>query len=391
MNSLKITYSQLSIFLITIFILRGVSQSLYSIKILNETTILHFFSFVMLIMLAFVFFNAILKARGIKSEHILLALGSVYYISISFINGYFNVTDFISYIMPIIAFIGLFELRKSANFIIIVKFTAIVFFLQVATLLAVKGFHGIVAREGREGLGSLFGHANSLALMAASFFIIFQNKNIYSNIKGNKALINLMFFLTIGIIGARSMVMSIAIGYLFWLVLKPKYTPLKVYAMFILYFVLISFIVSYGYSLLESSWDTQSYTSGNSLKWRVIHWEYYIDKFNSIFDFLIGFGIGSHEVVTAGVYFKYLEVHNDILRITYDTGIFGLLIYFCFDFSITKKIKNIIDLDWRYYLLIATKYFFMFFDNYVTNMLSVTGMAMIIIMYVRKRENEIRM
>lgn len=386
MRYLKITYKNLSLIFLLAFTLRGISQLLFSIKIINNTTILHILSSGLLFFFFALFLNNVRKNSSIYREHLLLISAICFFITTSIFNNYFNFTDFINYVLPIVIFISLFELRHFIHFTLLVKIVSIVFIFQVFFLLFTKGFGGLIDRDGREGLGSLFGHANSLALMAASVFIVKLDSNVYKNLKNKKLVINILFFTAIAIIGARSMLLSIAFGYLIWLYFKGKISLTNKIITFIMYIFLIFGIVLYGLSLLESSWDVQSYLSGNSLKWRIIHWMYYLRDLDSVQSIVFGFGVGAHENVTDGIYYKYLEVHNDFLRVVYDVGLVGLLIYLSFDYVLTKKIKKHIKLDWRYYLLLSTKYFFMFFDNFVTNMLSITGITLILMFYIKNLE-----
>lgn len=386
MKSLKIKYNHIAFFFVFLFISRGFAQSLFSIKFFTNTAILHVFSLGLLVFLYLVYFNAEFNRRKLKREHVVLLLASLYFLTTSLFNNYFNLTDFITYVMPIITFGAVYELRKHLNFNLILKITVLVLAIQILYLVASHGLSGIVSRQGRDGLGSIFGHANSLALIAACYFIVSQRSRIIDNFGLKKLFSNGFAFLVIAIIGARSMLLSVAMGIGFWLFFRGRVTRFRLLLMVTTYALLTSSIVYYGISLLEASWQEQSFTSGNSLKWRIIHWLYYLQDFTDLKSVFFGFGIGSHEVVTDGLYIKYLEVHNDFLRILYDVGIVGLTFYLIFDYVIYMKLKRNIDVDWRFFLLLATKYFFMFFDNYVTNMLSVTGMMILYVEYARLRE-----
>lgn len=387
MNSYKITYKNLAILFSLFFVIRGISQLLFSIKLLSNTLVLHIASSSLLIFLFAVFLNNLKKRKNISSSHVLLVFSTSYFIATSFIRGhYFNFTDFISYVTPLFAFIGLFEIRKYINYGFIVKIVLAVFVFQTLYLILTNGIVGIIARSGRDGLGSLFGHANSLALIAASFFIAIQHNEAIKNFKSNLLLRNFSLLMMIAIIGARSMLLSLIVGYLYVLISRERITTRSLSLMAAIYTLLIFVIVLYGLSLINSEWDVQSYLSGNSLKWRIIHWQYYLYELSELDKVLFGYGVGAHELVTNGLYYKYLEVHNDFVRITYDVGIIGIFIYISFDYVITKLIRTRVKVDWRYYLILANKYFFMFFDNYAANMFSILGMTLVLLFYVTNLE-----
>lgn len=387
MNSYKITYKKLAFLFTLFFIIRGISQLLFSVKLLNDTLILHIASSSLLVFVVTIFLNNLKKRKCVSNTHILLFFSAAYFLATSFIHGYyFNFTDFISYVIPLVAFVGLFEIRNYIDYRFIVKIVLVVFVFQIFFLITTSGMNGIFDRAGREGLGSLFGHANSLALIAASFFIAIQHKEAVKNFKSNLLLRNLFLLLMIAIIGARSMLLSIIVGYLYVLMSRGSISNRSLSLMSILYASLTVAIVLYGLSLVNSEWGVQSYLSGNSLKWRIIHWQYYLRELSELDRMLFGYGVGAHELVTNGLYYKYLEVHNDFVRIIYDIGILGLFIYISSDYVITKVINTKVKVDWRYYLILANKYFFMFFDNYIANMFSILGMTLVLLFYVRNLE-----
>lgn len=383
-----IKIKDVAIIFVFIFVARGLSQALFSSSVIKGTLILHTLSMLLLLLIFLLFINEVYKRKSLKVELIYLSLFLLYMLIISSINSYVVVTDLLNYSMPLIMTCSLLSIRKKINLEFLVTTVLVIFLMQVS-LLAIKNGYGFVFnRESRESLGSIFGHANSLALIVACYFIIKQNSSIKSNLKLKSNIKNTLGVITLLIIGARSMLLSIFIGYSYWILNNGKISRFRFIASLAVYGLVVYLIVQYGISLLEESWDDQSYTSGNSLKWRIIHWSYYISHFHNLNDVLFGFGVGSHELVTSGLYDKYLEVHNDFLRIIYDIGIVGLILYLISDFLIVKKLKIVSSVDWRIYLVLTTKYFFMFFDNYVTNLVSLTGMSLLMLLYVKNMEGK---
>ena len=152
---------------------------------------------------------------------------------------------------------------------------------------------------------------------------------------------------------------------------------------------LVYILVWYGNTLVDQSLGEQSLTSGNSLKWRIIHWQYYINDIKNTSDLMFGFGTGAHEEVTNLVYNKYLEVHNDFLRMTYDIGILGVLLYIVIDVQIIIYCyKQLNAKNWFVIYAFIAKYFFMFFDNYVTNLMTVLGFYNVLILALESKNEK---
>ena len=213
-------------------------------------------------------------------------------------------------------------------------------------------------------IGSFFGHANS-----ASFFISILLLLIHYT-KGRRSLIiKSILIILLFLLGTRS-VLLVTFTLLGGLKISEYFddNKLPIILSFAALSVILCFYINY---VAQESWSTNPVLlSGNSLKWRVRHWLLYTDRITNLFQLFFGQGLSSHEIVPLFFYDRFFEVHNDYLKITYDIGLLGLLLYLCAELSILRFfLTKVTDRKHRNCLIaiFLTKTFFMFFDNLVTN------------------------
>lgn len=271
----------------------------------------------------------------------------------------------VSYILILIFVVSFASIYVSYRYLqwFIILFLVIII-LQLLFSFYQHGLFYFNSRQNRGGIGSFFGHANSAAFFVSILLFVLYNS------KGRRALFVKIFFITLlFLLGTRS-VFLVTCTLLVSLKVSEYLddSTLIVLLGFVVLSVAIGFYINY---IVEQSWNTQSsMLSGNSMKWRVRHWLYYIERITTTNQLIFGQGLASHEDVPRFFYNRYFEVHNDFLKITYDIGVLGLFLYLWADLSITLAcLKQVVDKRQRNCLLAIylVKAFFMFFDNLVTN------------------------
>jgi hypothetical protein len=367
------------------FLLRGFLQVIYNTGFLIKAEILHIFSLTLLFLLFLNFLNNVVgyKKHELLVIHLLFFL--IYMISISLINGNAITTDIISYFISILSFMLFIYCYDNKNSKFLYFIIISIFIIQLLYSIYQSGYGIITEREGRNTLGSIFGHANSFALILTAYFIAKFNKEGFKNNRNFDVIIFILLFFLILILGSRSMIIGLISSFIFWKLVGFKVNRFTVVGYMILLSLLTYFIVDYGIRLLDTSWGEQTFTSGNSLKWRIIHWYYYLQDMDTISATLFGNGVGAHEDVTLIIYGRFFEVHNDFIKIIYDMGVLGLVFYLVIDLFIINYIKKICGLDWRLISIFGMKYFFMFFDNFATNIIPVISLSFVTYLFVMDR------
>lgn len=374
MSQLKSNRNGWDLFLgIVLFVIlvRGLAQFLYSynssfLPILHASSLTLFF----LVGLSFILF----VKSGFVPVSIVAVVASynLFFMLISIRFQYFEVGDYLTYIFPVFMAVLCSSVLKYKSYKHIYFLVVLLFLIQLAIVLRKYGIEGILSRQSRGELGSLFGHANSFGLILTVFFIGL----VFTYFERWRIPLILSVFIISIFVGARSMIIAMIFMYLFYMA-RSLFKREFVYLVVFVFVGLMFSIVMYGYSLHEVEWTEQSMTSGNSLRWRLLHWNYYLMDLDSISNWLIGFGVGAHSSVTENVYATYYEVHNDFIRMIYDFGLVGLTLYLFLDYLIIKKFL------FRYSStmvvgMFMTKYFFMFFDNMVTNMMTIVGFYLVV-------------
>ena len=362
-----------------IIVLRGVMQALYAYFSNAIMSYLHFSSAVLFVFILILFIARCATTQVPRSIFISFIL-LVFWLTLSMLvhrmNGF---GDYIVYTLPSMVVLSLAQFIRFLHWKEIGFVALLVFGFQIATLIGDGGFVAIFARESRGQLGSLFGHANSFGLILSVISICVW----FSQYGLRRVTLTTIIFILLLLVGARSVLIAVVISIGCSLVCSrwaAKNVAILLSCMFVASIVVV---LAYGMTLVEQDWTEQSIASGNSLKWRVIHWAYYLKDLSSMSDWLAGFGLGAHEGVTVGLYDKYYEVHNDYIRIIYDVGLVGLGLYFAADYCIFKELsRKCVNSYWFLISAFWTKWFFMFFDNMVTNMMTIIGFYLVVMIYV---------
>lgn len=238
-----------------------------------------------------------------------------------------------------------------------------VFAVQVAIEMAVAGAGFFIERVNRYELGSVFGHANSFTLVLGAMAIYaFVTKC------GTRKFTMVAILLALSVISGGRTTLLGATLMLGGLQLSRTFGIRWRYANLAPFCFLALALFAYTQHVMSEGWGEQSIMSGNSLLWRVHNWSYYVDNFRSYGDWLLGFGPGAHEHVTDEIYGRTFEVHNDWLRLIYDLGILGALLYLIVDrFAFRLIERRAVGASYKDGIrsIYLVKLLYMFFDNFV--------------------------
>lgn len=367
------------------FLLRGLLQVLYNTDMPIPVEILHVFSLTLLFLLLVNFLNNVISYKKHELLNFHLIFFFLYMMILSVIMGNVVISDVISYFISILAFLLFIYCYGDKKSSFIYWFVLSIFLFQLIYSVYQGGLGIITEREGRNTLGSIFGHANSFALILTAYLITKFNNDGLKKDKSIDLVIIISLIILILILGSRSMIIGLISSFVYWKFFGFKLNKFTIIGYTILISTLTYFIVDYGVQLLDTSWGDQTFTSGNSLKWRIIHWYYYLQDMDSISKIMFGHGVGAHESVTLIIYGRFFEVHNDFIKIIYDMGVLGLLLYLIVDYMIISFIRKMCGIDWRIITIFGMKYFFMFFDNFATNIIPVISLSFVMYLFVRSR------
>src|SRR5690554_1622409 len=243
--------------------------------------------------------------------------------------------------------------------------------------LFIQIFYVVVLGFGHRGLlGSVLGHANSANLLMAFMVVYFASLRKWAFVAG---LLGLMV-----IVGGRTSLISasiVAVTIFISNFIGPKYLKkLIVYFSLFFGFAFFTFLIfkgaaadwgdSIGLSFIGG--DKARLISLNSLKWRVIHWGYYLNDLSIPKQIILGNGAGAHALVSPPIYGQFYEVHNDFLKIFYDFGLIGFSLFLLADIGMGRFFLNKYNGNHHLILyLYYIRYTYMLFDNMVTNFIGI--------------------
>lgn len=277
------------------------------------------------------------------------------------------INDFVSYMLYFLLAIY-FMHQRSINRKKKIKIFLLIFFVLLIIQIVLVFFLKI---GGRNNLGSILGHANSANLFLGflSLYLAFKKKWI----------LTFVLMVCMLILGGRTSLIStsIVVVGIYLIHRSHSYEKVKLRIKILLFFgvVIFSFLLYKGTVVdwhetinLPFFNDTARVLSYNSIKWRILHWTHYLSRMDTIGIILFGNGIGAHAEVSTPLYGRFFEVHNDFLKIFFDLGLIGLIIFLWSDLSLGRYFIKYNKGHYIYiFFLYYVRYSYMFFDNVVTN------------------------
>lgn len=200
--------------------------------------------------------------------------------------------------------------------------------------------------EGQRRIGSTFSHPNFYAyylvivIICLLYKIQCTDKNKYKLILYSYILIN---FLLLIFTNARTPVI-IFIAILFSSVLsfaisKHKFIRVAIIVFFIVTFFIIIYFILNSKLFLTSRFNVSN--NASSLSWRLGMWANAMRYWSkSIIQIIFGCGYVTSREFVEGIEYKGLNMHNEFLRMIFDTGILGFIYFSTFFVNLISKIKK---------------------------------------------------
>lgn len=334
-----------------------------------DLKLVHVMSFAILFALVLTLLLLLIKNIPLELEKYKIVILFVVYVLLNafFVSRFYPPTfvDALSYFLILFFAVTLPRVYISHRYLrYFVMAFLVILILQLIHSFASYGLLFFDSREHRGVIGSFFGHANS-----ASFFISVLLFLLYHTTGRRSVFIKSLLVVLLLLLGTRSVIL-ITFTLLAGLEVSKYFENRRwpVILAFTILAIIIGFYINY---VVSEAWSSNpALLSGNSLKWRVRHWMLYTDRINTPLQLLFGKGLASHEAVPLFFYDRFFEVHNDFLKITYDMGLTGLVLFILADISILRfSMARVTHPAYRNGLvaIFLAKVFFMFFDNLVTN------------------------
>ena len=205
--------------------------------------------------------------------------------------------------------------------------------------------------EGQRRLGSTFDHPNFYAffLVIVIICLFYEIEKAQNGLK--KSLLYLYTFLSIILLVftyARTplfALVGIIIIYLFRYVFfngRQKYLKIVTICFALLFFTLSVYYVLHSEIFVTSRFNISTTENSGSFTWRLGKWNsslmYWLGNVKNI---LIGSGWVTAREFGTNLAYKGYDMHNEILRIIFDTGVIGFAFYFSYFVSVIKYSINI--------------------------------------------------
>lgn len=200
--------------------------------------------------------------------------------------------------------------------------------------------------EGQRRLGSTFSHPNFYAYYVVIVIIcLLYKKNTVTN-----KIYKICIYIYIGLNGflliftyARTpmivlifIIFSSVISYAFS---KHNYITVVVISYSIVIFSIIIYVILNSDLFLASRFNISE--NGSSFAWRLGMWSSAMSYWSkSIIYIIFGCGWVTSKEFVEGIAYKGLNMHNEFLRLIFDTGIFGFIYYFTFVVDLIRKVKE---------------------------------------------------
>ncbi|WP_273484039.1 O-antigen ligase family protein [Desulforamulus ruminis] len=248
--------------------------------------------------------------------------------------------------------INVYVLSKNKSYIyaLIVLIIASSIIPNIVGLLQLKYdiFTIIISKEGARRIGSTFAHPNFYGY----YLVILITCLLYklSTMEKGRMIISLYLLLSVFLLvnthSRTTMFFGVVVISVYLLdYLFKKYdlnliitVSLGMAVVLILFF----YIALNSQWFLESRYNIMEYSG--SFNWRILKWktsiEYWITNVPAIF---IGFGWMTSLIYASDPLYTYAAMHNEYVRVLFETGTVGLVLYVLFLLSIFKNIVNIRD------------------------------------------------
>ncbi|MBQ8997536.1 MAG: O-antigen ligase family protein [Clostridium sp.] len=219
-------------------------------------------------------------------------------------------------------------------------------FIKYSLLINTLGIISILINPNSFGrIQGIFSHPNFysfyLLIIIICIFRYMDNNKVNNKIGWIYIAINIFMIVSAGSKTAL-IILIVILGYRYNLQLKNKSIFIKIPIYIFTFFILIFLIWSMKDSIsnlrvFNLNYGLESYQV-NSFEWRILKWKNTFEHWDSsILGMLFGYGYKSELLYG----FKGFVMHNEYLRVIFNSGIIGTILMINFIFTLVKQILNI--------------------------------------------------
>ncbi|MFA1711684.1 O-antigen ligase family protein [Peribacillus frigoritolerans] len=281
-----------------------------------------------------------------------------------------------------IAFTLINNRKKLEKLIKLIIFSSII--PNIIGLLQIKLdiFTIVMSKEGARRIGSTMAHPNFYGyfLVIVLICILYKATNVVGKNKSLLFLCHFYAFFTLFLLYNTNSRTTFFLGVIIYLI--NIYFDLKKYlnskqlkylraSLLTVFFLLFMGLIAYFY--FNNTFTNTRYNfveNSGSFAWRVMKWKTALSYwFEDPFAVLIGFGWMSSFVFTTNELYSNYAMHNEYVRILFETGILGFSLYIIFLCIVFQNIKNI--KDWKLKKFFFSVYFLFLIGSLTGNLLGV--------------------
>jgi putative inorganic carbon (HCO3(-)) transporter len=200
--------------------------------------------------------------------------------------------------------------------------------------------------EGQRRIGSTFSHPNFYAYYLVIVIICLLYKIYYVDKKSHKLLLYAYVIFNSSLIiftYARTpmiiLFVIISSSILSYVLSKHKYLTFAMIVFFIVIFSVSSYFILKSNLFLTSRFNISE--NGSSFTWRLGMWFNAMSYWaKDIIRIIFGCGWVTSKEFVEGIEYRGLNMHNEFLRMIFDTGIMGFLYYFTFIVNLINQVKR---------------------------------------------------
>lgn len=240
----------------------------------------------------------------------------------------------------------------------------------------------VMSKEGARRIGSTMAHPNFYGyfLVIVLICILYKATNVVGKNKSLLFLCHFYAFFTLFLLYNTNSRTTFFLGVIIYLI--NVYFDLKKYlntkqlkylraSLLTVFFLLFMGLIAYFY--FNNTFTNTRYNfveNSGSFAWRVMKWKTALSYwFEDPFAVLIGFGWMSSFVFTTNELYSNYAMHNEYVRILFETGILGFSLYIIFLCIVFQNIKNI--KDWKLKKFFFSVYFLFLIGSLTGNLLGV--------------------